>query len=383
VYFHAITERKQAEEAGLRLAAIVESSDDAIISKSLDGVITSWNAAAERIFGYRAEEMIGQPILRLLPEDRQDEERLIIERLRQGECVDHFETVRRTKDGRLLDMSITISPLRNEHGTIIGASKIARDITERKQGEEALKAANAALSQTNEALRRSNEDLNQFAYAASHDLQEPLRMMAIYSQLLKKRYQGRLDGDADQFIEYIVKGAQRMEVLLKDLLEYSRVASMYGAQPRVPVDCNTVLQKALSNLEASIKQSGASVTADHLPVVRAHDTGLLQLLQNLVGNAIKYRGKEPPQVHIAAERQGAEWVFSVRDNGIGIDPQYASQIFGIFKRLHGREYPGTGVGLAICQKIVERYGGHIWVESERDKGATFYFTVPMEKGHDE
>jgi signal transduction histidine kinase len=251
-----------------------------------------------------------------------------------------------------------------------------RDQVARAQAE----AANAALSQANEALRRSNEDLNQFAYAASHDLQEPLRMMAIYSQLLQKRYQGRLDGEADQFITFIVQGAQHMEVLLKGLLEYSRAASM-SEQPCVPTDCNAALQKALFNLEATIKQSGACVTADPLPMVRAHDTSLLQLLQNLVGNALKYRGKEAPQVHISAERRGAEWVFSVRDNGIGIDPQYARQIFGIFKRLHGREYPGTGIGLAICQKIVERYGGHIWVESERGKGATFYFTVPAEKSH--
>ncbi len=206
--------RKQAEEASLRLAAIVESSDDAIVSKSLDGVVTSWNAAAERIFGYQAEEMIGQSILLLLPEDRHDEERLILERLRRGEHMDHFETVRRTKDGRLLDVSLTVSPLRDAHGMIIGASKIARDITERKQTRD-------ALSRQAAELQRVNDELQQFAHIVSHDLNEPLRTMSSFITLLTRRYQGKLDTEADEYMAFVTDGAKRMQEMISDLLAYT------------------------------------------------------------------------------------------------------------------------------------------------------------------
>lgn len=224
-------------------------------------------------------------------------------------------------------------------------------------------------------LGRSNSDLQQFAYVASHDLQEPLRMVASYTQLLAKRYKGKLDADADEFIAYAVDGANRMQRLIQDLLAYSRVNTQ--GQVFEPTSVEAVVGYALDNLRGAIEESGAVVTHDPLPTVMADDRQLLQLFQNLLSNALKFRGEQPPRVHVAAERRGTEWVFSVRDNGIGIDPQYAERIFVVFQRLHNvAEYSGTGIGLAICKKIVERHGGRIWIESQLGKGATFYFTLP-------
>ena len=231
-----------------------------------------------------------------------------------------------------------------------------------------------ALEQANVELSRSNRDLEQFAYVASHDLQEPLRSITGYLQLLERRYKDRLDAHADEFIAYAVEGAARMQALINDLLAFSRIGSR--GSPFAPADTQKVLDEALRNLGKAIEESGAVVTHDPLPTVNGDATQLVQLLQNLVGNAIKFRGQEPPQIHVGARPEGDQWLFSVRDNGIGIDPQYAERIFVIFQRLHLRtEYPGTGIGLAICKRIVERHGGRIWVESEQGKGATFYFTL--------
>jgi light-regulated signal transduction histidine kinase (bacteriophytochrome) len=234
------------------------------------------------------------------------------------------------------------------------------------------------LLESNEALRQSNDDLNQFAYAASHDLQEPLRMVALYSQMLQRKYGGELDAETDQYVGFIVGGAKRMEMLLKDLLTYSQTGANMG--PAEPIDWEPVMRKVLLNLQASIDQSGAVVSWESLPTVQAHEVRLVQLLQNIVGNAIKYRSEQPPKIRIAAERRDADWLFVVEDNGIGIEPEYAPQIFGIFKRLHGQTYPGTGIGLAICQRIVERYGGRIWVESKPGEGSRFFFTLPPAAG---
>jgi signal transduction histidine kinase len=233
------------------------------------------------------------------------------------------------------------------------------------------------VEDANTALRRANSDLQQFAYSASHDLQEPLRMVSIYSQMLRKNHAGRLDAKTDQHIGYIIEGATRMENLVRDLLAYTRASTASEDEPSEPVDANEVLKKSLSSLQIAIRETGAVVTAGPLPCVRLHEIHLDQLFQNLIGNAIKYRSVEPPRINVAAERRGKEWVFSVQDNGIGIDPNYKEYIFGIFKRLHSAaEYSGTGIGLAICQRIVERAGGRIWVESPSGKGSTFFFTVP-------
>jgi signal transduction histidine kinase len=224
-------------------------------------------------------------------------------------------------------------------------------------------------------LERSNMELQQFAYVASHDLQEPLRMITGYTNLLAKRYRGRLDASADEFIDFAVDGAKRMRVLINDLLTYSRVGSQ-GRKP-VPTDCELVLSQTLAGLEFAIRESAARVTHDPLPTVNGDDVQLGQLFQNLIGNALKYRNGHEPTVHIGCERRENEWLMSVCDNGIGIDPRFAERIFVIFQRLHTREqYPGTGIGLAVCKRIVERHGGKIWVESEPERGSTFYFTLP-------
>ncbi|HYI97688.1 MAG TPA: PAS domain S-box protein [Bryobacteraceae bacterium] len=229
---------------------------------------------------------------------------------------------------------------------------------------------------TNLALRRANSDLEQFAYSASHDLQEPLRMVSVYSQMLKKKFSGQLGEQGEEFISYTVQGATRMENLVRDLLAYTR-ASTSSDEPLTLVDANEALAYALTGLELAIKQAGATVTSSPLPKVRIRAIHLQQLLQNLISNALKYRGKEPTRIHVAAERNSGEWLFSVRDNGIGIDPKYREQIFGIFKRLHSAaEYWGTGIGLAICRRIVDRAGGRIWVDSQLGQGATFFFTLP-------
>ena len=240
--------------------------------------------------------------------------------------------------------------------------------------------ARQALERSVAELARSNAELQQFAFVASHDLQEPLRMVASYTQLLAKRYKGKLDADADEFIGYAVDGANRMRQLIQDLLAYSRVNA--EEESFEPTSVEAIVDAALRNVQGAIEESQAMVTRDPLSTVRGNEKQLLQLFQNLLSNALKFRGEQSPCVHVSAKRHDHEWLFSVRDNGIGIDPQYADRIFIVFQRLHTiAEYPGTGIGLAICKKIVERHGGRMWVESQLGKGATFYFTIPIERNH--
>lgn len=231
------------------------------------------------------------------------------------------------------------------------------------------------LLRAQEDLRRSNEDLQQFAYAASHDLQEPLRMVGSYVQLLEKRYKGKLDSDADEYIALASNGVTRMFRLIGDLLSYSRVGTMDSQLESINV--NDVMLWAKMNLHTAIAESGGQVTNDPLPTVIFDQSQLLQLFQNIIGNALKYRGTDPPVVHVSAARRSNEWVFAIRDNGQGFDPKYSDKIFGVFKRLHGRDVPGTGIGLALCKRIVEKHGGRIWAESQPGKGSTFYFSVPI------
>jgi PAS domain S-box-containing protein len=362
---------KQYLESQLFLAAIVESSDDAIISKDLDGIVTSWNRSAERVFGYTAEEMIGNPISVIAAPDRADEMPAILARIRRGERVDHFETKRRRKDGRIIDISLTVSPIRGYDGIVIGASKIARDISDRKLAEQ-------AIADHAERLARSNADLQQFAYIVSHDLQEPLRTISTLTELLRMRYHGKLDSQADELIDSVVGSALRMSDLIRDVLSYSRAINEAPA-PLHAVDVGTLIEWTEQNLQSAIRETGTEIVAANLPIIRADAAALAQVLQNLIGNAIKYRSERPPRVRIGAEHVDSEWLFSVADNGIGIPPEFHRNIFKLFKRLHGAEYEGTGIGLAVCKRLIERHGGRIWVESQPGEGSTFRFTVPVKE----
>ncbi|TAN42317.1 MAG: GHKL domain-containing protein [Nitrospirae bacterium] len=234
------------------------------------------------------------------------------------------------------------------------------------------------LCHTMHELKRSNEELRQFAYIASHDLQEPLRMISSYLQLIERRYKDKLDKDADEFIAFAVDGANRLQEMINGLLDYSRIETR--GKPFEKTDCESVLQQTFDNMQVAVRESGAVVTHDPLPVVVADKTQLIQVFQNLIANAIKFRSGEIPRIHISARQEKDGFVFSVRDNGIGIEPQFNDRIFTLFRRLHGREYSGMGIGLTICRRIVERHGGKIWVESELGKGAVFYFTIPVKEG---
>jgi PAS domain S-box-containing protein len=375
-----ITVRKTAQEAlrqsEERLRLVVSNAMDySILMLDLDGRVVSWNEGAERIKGYRAEEIIGQNFSRFYgAEDVSNGKpaQELAQATTNGRSEDEGWRVR--KDGSRFYANVVITALYDETGRLRGFGKITRDITERKRSEE-------RLVKTAEDLKRSNDQLQQFAYVASHDLQEPLRMVASFTQLLAKRYQGRLDSDADEFIAYAVDGCNRMQGLILDLLAYSRS----GTERKLlrEISGETALQVVLANLRVSIEESGATVTHDLLPTLTTDDTQLVQVLQNLIVNAIKYRGAAAPQVHVSAMKKGGkEWIFSVRDNGLGISPQYFERIFVIFQRLHGQhEFNGTGIGLAICKKIVEQLGGRIWVESQLAKGSTFFFSLPESNGN--
>ncbi len=552
-----ITERRQLEIARQRLAAVVESSEDAIVSKDLNGIITSWNQGAERMFGYTAAEAIGKPVSLLAAPDRLDEIPEIIKKIKSGQRVGHYETRRRRKDGQIIDVALTVSPVRNAAGRIVGASKVARDISKVKRAEqewtdmlarekearrtaellnrvgprlaaqldpelllqevtdiatalvdaefgsflhnvagaaggpytlsglpkeafagfpmprnadlfaptlrgeaiirsaditndprfpknppdqelpeshltvrsylavpivvrsgevlgglflghslpdrfdstheaivqgiaaqaaiamdnarlfEQSQWAQAELKRSNEELRRVNRDLEVFAYSASHDLQEPLRTIGISAQLIERNCRGQLEGDGPMFLTNIIAGAKRMACLIEDLLAYTR-ATKYEEGPPPVVDSAQVLTQVLETLRPAIEQAGVRVTSGTLPPVPIHESRLAQLFQNLISNAVKYRIREDPRVHVTAGVRDGWCVFSVADNGIGIEPRFGEQIFWLFKRLHTREeYPGSGIGLSICQRVLAQYGGRIWLDqSDPGKGSTFSFALP-------
>jgi PAS domain S-box-containing protein len=375
-------ERKRAEEARSRLAAIVESSGDAIIGLTLTSVITSWNKGAERIYGYTTAEATGQSIWILVPPEQEIMESELLERVRRGEHIDQYETQRIRKDGSALNVSLSISPVLDSSGQVIGVSKIARDITQRKRMEgEAeehtaqLRRQAQELRRSNENLQRSNTELQQFAYIASHDLQTPLRNISGFVQLVKLKYEKKLDEQANDWIRRTVQSTERMQVLIRDVLAYSRVDS--EAEPFRRIPFREVFSDAVVTLEAPIRDLHGQVTCDKLPMVTGDRSQLEQLMQNLLGNGLKYHSTDTPCIHVSVQRAANEWVFSVRDNGIGIAPKHHKRIFEIFQRLHSqREHPGTGIGLAVCRRVVHRHGGRIWVESEPGHGSTFYFTIP-------
>jgi PAS domain S-box-containing protein len=478
-----------------RLATVLRDSNDAITIQDLEGRITAWNHGAELMYGYSEEEAIRMNIGHLTVPDKVEEQKDFSRRLLSGETVTSFETQRLTKDGRVLDVWMTVTKLVDDAENVIGIASTERDTTELKREGKALqetkeylekllnyanvpiivwnaqskitrfnpafealtgrradevigksleilfppalvtssmelvkqtigggrweaveiailqldgstrtllwnsatvfavdgktpaaiiaqgqdvterKRAEEALKKTAADLERSNKELEQFAAVASHDLQEPLRMISSYTQLLAERYEGQLDDKAKKYIAYAVDGAIRMQTLINDLLAYSRVGGQ--GQPLEPTDSHSVLGEAIRNLAVLIEEKKAIITNDDLPMVRADAEQFVLLFQNLLANAIKFRGKDPPRVHVSAQDHGREWVFAVKDNGIGIEPQHAERVFVIFQRLHTREeYSGTGIGLAVCKKIIERHGGKIWFESEPGNGTTFFFTLP-------
>jgi PAS domain S-box-containing protein len=359
-----LIERKRAEETRGQLSAIVEASGDAIYTYDFAGMILTWNRAAEDLYGYRAQEIIGQPAETIVPPDRRDQLRELLDSgQKAATIVRNLETTRIRRDGSVFPSVLTISPIRDETGKAVALSVIARDITERKRVEN--------------ELRQANEDLEQFAYSASHDLQEPLRTIKIYSELLADRLGSVVEGESAEFLNFLQSAATRMELLVRDLLAYTQITRLDA--PMEETDTNDTLAEALANLGGAIAESKATVTCDRLPTLRVHSTHLRQLFQNLIGNAIKYRSEDrAPLVHIGTERQDSHWVFTVRDNGIGIQPEFKEQIFGLFSRLHNADrYVGTGIGLAICQRIVERYQGRIWVDSQPGRGSKFRFTLPV------
>ncbi|MDP3858136.1 MAG: PAS domain S-box protein [Stagnimonas sp.] len=483
-----ITQAKRERDAAVRLAAIVESSNDSIMGKDLAGLITSWNKAAEAAYGYRAEEVIGRNVTMLFPPEKQHEEEELLARVRQGEQVQHFETQRMAKDGRRMDMSLTISPIRDAQGHVVGASTIGRDIGERKRAESRFrslletapdamviigadgrvalvnaqterlfgypraeligqtvemliperlrdrhlghrdrffgepkarpmglgldlwgrrrdgsefeieislspleteearyvtaairdisqrKTVERKLAQYASDLERSNRELSQFAYVASHDLRAPLRSVVGFAQMLLKNNRPQLDSDGQEFLGYIVDSSRHMQQLIDDLLAYSKVGD--AAAEHVEVDCEDLLREVLTQLTATIQERSAEVSHQPLPTVSGSRHQLGQLLQNLIGNAIKFQPGERPRVELSAEREGGHWHFQVRDHGIGIAPEHRERIFQIFQRLHTHEeYEGTGIGLAICEKIVSNHGGRIWVESSPGEGSCFHFTL--------
>jgi PAS domain S-box-containing protein len=366
----------ESQESEAKYRGLLEAAPDAMVVVDQGGKIVLLNVQAEKQFGYSRDELVGQRVTNIIPEGFA--ERLIADGTRSAaealaqQIGTGIELTGRRKDGSDFPIEIMLSPLENAEGTLVTAA--IRNITERKQSE-------VRLVNTVGELKRSNDELQQFAYVASHDLQEPLRMVASYTQLLSQRYKGRLDSDADEFIAYAVDGSNRMQGLIQDLLTYSRAGTNGKALQQI--SSSDALKEALTNLRATIEESEAVVTQDSLPAVTMDETQLTQVFQNLVGNAVKYRTAEAPRVHVSAASNGShEWVFSVKDNGLGIDPQYFQRIFVIFQRLHGREeFKGTGIGLSICKKIVERLGGKIWVESQPEKGSTFYFSLPRRGGN--
>ena len=370
-----ISVRKEAERHLARMEGryrgLLEAAPDAMVVVDQGGEIVLLNVQAEKQFGYSRDELLGQKVKNIIPEGFA--ERLVADALRSVEDAlaqqigTGIELTGRRKNGSEFPIELMLSPLESAEGILVTAA--IRDITARKKAE-------ADLLESVEELNRSNQELGQFAYIASHDLQEPLRMVASYTQLLSRRYKGKLDSDADEFIAFAVDGASRMQRLIQDLLQYSRVGTK--GQDLVETSSEQALRDALLNLRGTIEESGAVVTHDPLPAVLADEMQLIQLFQNLIGNGIKYQKKPGvPQIHISAAKNGGNmWTFSVQDNGLGIDPQYFERIFGMFQRLHKREeFAGTGIGLAICKKIVERHGGSISVESQPGDGSTFRFTM--------
>lgn len=381
-----ISERKKVqhglERAETRYRSLVEAIPAVTFMAALDEGLNELYVSPqiEQLLGFSQQEWLGNPVLwhrQLHPEDRDRWNREFAPTCGLGQP---FRSVYRfiARDGRVVWVHGEAKVVRDESGRPLFLQGVAFDISALKQAEEELKKLNQTLEQRvterTEELSRSNAELEQFAYVASHDLQEPLRAVASFAKLLARRYADQIDATGQDYINRIVGGAIRMQTLITDLLTYSRVGRQ--GRPFAMTSCAAVLSTVCGNLKVAIEESGAELTIEDLPAAWGDETELTQLFQNLIGNALKFRSERPTQIRVAAQADDSGWLFSVQDNGIGIDPAYAERIFQIFQRLHSRsQYPGTGIGLAVCKKIVEHHGGRIWVESAPDQGAMFCFTL--------
>lgn len=355
------------------------SIGDGVIATDAEGRVSFMNPVAEKLSGWSEESAAGKPIEEILHLVREDSgeriENPVTHALRTGEIVGlENHTVLISRDGRQITVDDSASPIRDGNGHTIGGVLVFRDVSDRRRAQRALAETHIELERTLAELRRSNEDLSQFAHVASHDLRSPLNTVAIFIQLLERDYGAQL-GDGKKLLTQVTDATKRMAKLIDDLLLYA--VSAGGKTTGEVVNAEAQLQTAVENLHSASKAAGATITHDALPKIPVEATNLVQIFQNLIGNAIHYRSSAPPLIHVSAGEKNTEWLFSCRDNGVGIEEQYRAQIFEPFKRLHGQERPGSGIGLAVCKRIVERQGGRIWVESPGPgQGSTFYFTLP-------
>jgi PAS domain S-box-containing protein len=375
--------RKKAENANRYLAAMVESSDDAIITKDLNGIITSWNNGAQAIFGYTAEEAVGQPMTILMPPDRQDEEPNILARIRRGERIDHYETVRQRKDGSLVDISLTVSPVRDANGRVIGASKIARDISEMRKAREALARSREELeklvSVRTASLQQALAQMEEFSYSVSHDLRAPARAIQGYAEAALEDFGERLDTDCRQYLQNILAGSARMEQLIGDVLTYSKLAR---SEIRLhPVSLEKLVPEIIRHYPEMQPPKAEITIRGPLEKVIGNESFLTQALSNLLSNAVKFipQGAKPNVIIWTAADNGSIRIW-IKDNGIGIQPKYQHRLFGMFERVHqNAKYEGTGIGLAIVRKAAEKMGGRVGVESDGTNGSSFWMELRASK----
>ncbi len=375
-----ITEKIKNEESRALYASIINSTDDAILSKTLDGIITSWNRGAEVLYGYSRAEAIGQHVSMLLPADRCNEETEILEKTKQGDFTDHYETERIRKDGKTIQVSLTVSPLRDSNGTIFGASTIGRNITDKKKAEQKIKELNETLEkkiiERTARLEASNQELEAFTYSVSHDLRAPLRIIDGYANILVSDSSHKLDEEGNRVLGIIMSNAKRMGQLIDDLLNLSRLGRREVAMKTV--DMNELLVPVITEL-LSLNTHPPEIRIARLEPADCDANLIRQVWGNLISNSIKYsRNRENPVIEISSYKTGKEIVYLVKDNGVGFDMQYADKLFGVFQRLHKiSEFEGTGVGLALVQRVVIKHGGKVWAEAAPGKGAAFYFSLPI------
>jgi PAS domain S-box-containing protein len=374
-----IVERKRAEESQAQLAAIVESSDDAIIGKTLDGIIFSWNSGAEKLYGYSPEEMKNHSISTLIPPNRPDEMPTILARIKHGENIEHYETIRIRKDGSIIYVSLTTSPIKDMAGNIIGVSTIARDVTERKRTEEEIKKLDQELKYQIMQLEAANKELEAFSYSVSHDLRAPLRAIDGFSRVMLEDYVDKLDDEGKRYLNIIRSNTQKMGQLIDDLLVFSRL----GRQEirTSGIDMGKLAKAVSEELKLAVPERKLKFTINTLIPAQGDQAMIRQVFINLLSNAVKFtKPKERALIEVNVRSVGDENVYTVKDNGVGFDMQYVNKLFGVFQRLHSsEEFEGTGVGLAIVQRIIHRHGGRVWAEGKVNEGATFYFTLPRER----